>query len=717
MAKATYDYQILAFWATKADETPATALILARSSSLILPLRSHHVSKPAGMGDISGMGVFRHGHALWEPEPNHNYERIKLGDVGYIRRGGFHLLFSATRPLDSCQLGQDVPQSFEPLDVGPFTLRQPLSPGCITESVVEKSGVDVGASASATPSAEPAVSFSFELTKEQGAALVTKCHTFRADVECEADYEEYTKRHYNSWVTFSRKKRLGNDIKPVLVTGVDMTREFSMMAYSSNGASLSSKFTIPAPLIASASGSAWGKWETRGLIHTNCGPHLQNLPPLPEGLGPEIFKPNIEGGPQRPYPNTEETPEELNPKIVKIPEQFNQCVFVRYYTMRWRALWIPEVMKASAGPHDLGPGKNYDETLPELMVQSTSDSNTGFEGGGGSATDYYSLVPYDDSNLEPIHNEERDDFDVIAKYVFENSKAEAVLIHHRDIYQMREGTLTSEMSGILSERRPDIEVDGDGVGRLIGSHCRQDAVYHHSPSGDTSQSGLVHGDSPSNNAAEAVFDKVYERLIENIGSSTQTRPYSHETAIRDDGSLIPQRLYVQGTSIPNDGAPQKIYFATAGGRHLPAELALAGRCDLLVDRDSAVFTELGQTLNLRIEWPGYDGWGAQIRIVNYQEKPKSISRAKLVTDIAKLLHKFIEIKKSVSIDPAYEKFRVGPGGIELHHIGIASLDRVSRGSWQPTLVYNGLKLEEIGRNHLLGSLGKPHYHSEIAQSL
>ena len=63
----------------------------------------------------------------------------------------------------------------------------------------------------------------------------------------------------------------------------------------------------------------------------------------------------------------------------------------------------------------------------------------------------------------------------------------------------------------------------------------------------------------------------------------------------------------------------------------PAELAFAGKCDLLVDGGSAVITGGDHTINLRIEvfdysvipklslvqflplqWPGYDGWGAQV---------------------------------------------------------------------------------------------------------
>lgn len=37
------------------------------------------------------------------------------------------------------------------------------------------------------------------------------------------------------------------------------------------------------------------------------------------------------------------------------------------------------------------------------------------------------------------------------------------------------------------------------------------------------------------------------------------------------------------------------------GDNFPAELALAGKCDCLVDGDGAVFAEQVQTINLRIE--------------------------------------------------------------------------------------------------------------------
>ncbi|KAF9781373.1 hypothetical protein BJ322DRAFT_272750 [Thelephora terrestris] len=221
------------------------------------------------------MGLLDHGDALWEPAPIHSYRRVKAGDVGYIRRGHFHLLFSAGCALGSRQLGVDVPPTFEPLDVGPIIYGQPRLPGCLCTSTVKETGGDLGASVSATPLLEPGISFSFELSEKKGAALVTKYRTYREDIELESGFEEYTKRHYDSWVAFARTTRHGNDIKPVLVTGVEMTRDFAMIAYSNNGTQLSSQFTASVPHVASASVSAMGQ-----MANSRVGSHQLRAPAM-----------------------------------------------------------------------------------------------------------------------------------------------------------------------------------------------------------------------------------------------------------------------------------------------------------------------------------------------------------------------------------------------------------------------------------------------------
>ena len=293
--------------------------------------------------------------------------------MGYVRRGFFQLLFSAGLPLGERQLGADVPLTFKPLDVGPIHRTQPRLSGCLSTITVRGSGVDIGASICPIPCVcsvgsvssstsvtsyrmlEPGVKISFEHKKEQGASLVTKYQTYREDIKRELDFKAYTKRHYDSWVAFARDAKYGDDIKPVLVTGVDMTRDFAMMAYSNSDASLAFEFTTSVPGIASASASAWGTWRTEGLVHTNCGPQLCYPSHSTRATG------STSSGDGR----TE-----------TIQDEYNQCVFVRYYTMRKRASVFPTIITASAGPHDLGSGGNGDGESPKVEVQSDSDSGS-----------------------------------------------------------------------------------------------------------------------------------------------------------------------------------------------------------------------------------------------------------------------------------------------------------------------------------------------------
>ena len=81
-----------------------------------------------------------------EPGPIYSYRRVRLGDVGYIRQGRFHLLFSAGIPLGSRVPGTDVPLTFEPLEIGPIILGEVRPPGHLRTDSVRQIGADVGGS-------------------------------------------------------------------------------------------------------------------------------------------------------------------------------------------------------------------------------------------------------------------------------------------------------------------------------------------------------------------------------------------------------------------------------------------------------------------------------------------------------------------------------------------------------------------------------------------
>ena len=87
-----------------------------------------------------------------EPAPLRHFNRVQLGDVGYVREGCFHLLFSAGKPLGEGELlGVHVPPTFEQLNVGPIITRQPRLPGSLTLNTVRETRASLGASVSAAP--------------------------------------------------------------------------------------------------------------------------------------------------------------------------------------------------------------------------------------------------------------------------------------------------------------------------------------------------------------------------------------------------------------------------------------------------------------------------------------------------------------------------------------------------------------------------------------
>jgi len=403
-------------------------------------LSSHFLSR---FTQCRALLPFKYGDALWlvvlalqraqalpniayrEPGPIYSYKRVRPGDVGYTRRGRFHLLFSAGIPLGTRELGTDVPHTFEPLDIGPIISGKVRPPGYLRTSTVRQIGADVGGSVAVawcvyidfgnesqltkhTSTVEPGARMAFELTRKQGAALITKHPTYRDEIERERTFENYTKQHYDSWVDFARERGDGENVRPVLVTGVDLTREFATVAYSDNQTRMECEFSAAVPGIASTSASVWGSWHIQGLVHTNCGPD-----PFPTQ--------------RRRNPN----PNEGSALESEIPEEYDQCVFIRYYTIRKR-LFIPMVIKAGAGPHQLPKGDHGDGGLGEEGLQALpiDDSMEVDYPETGSPRDTLDEVVHNVPTVGPNHypllstltnwtKSDRDSFDIVADFIFQ----------------------------------------------------------------------------------------------------------------------------------------------------------------------------------------------------------------------------------------------------------------------------------------------------------
>lgn len=190
------------------------------------------------------------------------------------------------------------------------------------------------------------------------------------------------------------------------MTGVDLTREFAAFAYSDNNTHGVCTFSAAVPAVASASASLWGSWSTGGFVHTNCGPYL-----IPATQG-------------------DNNPEEDLVQGSTVPDEYNQCVFIRYYTMRKR-FFVPLVIKAGAGPHQLPkPDPSGDGTGEERLQPSSGDDSTEVR-----YSKTRSLAAVDEvihnvplvcperyPDLPPLTNwtkDDRDGFDIVADFIFQ----------------------------------------------------------------------------------------------------------------------------------------------------------------------------------------------------------------------------------------------------------------------------------------------------------
>jgi len=289
------------------------------------------------------------------PSPADDRIPTSIGDVGFIRDGRFNLLFSAGSPLEEPEPGE-VPATFVPLDVGSPVSGKPRQPGCLHTPNVRPLGPPSGTE-TFTPLYVPSLeqyphrfqifsprlpedeaNFAFELTGDRGAALVTRHRTVPEDMSAKSEtaFEMYIKVHYKSWVNFANSKRRGNDIHLVLVSGFDMTRDFSTVAYSREGDALTSPSTTPTQMFTSSTPPDFrGEWRALFPLKVNNGPRLPS--PRPGRAGNYSYRPS-------------------------------QCVFIRYYTMRSRK-WDQmgsKPTRVGAGPARAGSGSNIDQNTPHV---------------------------------------------------------------------------------------------------------------------------------------------------------------------------------------------------------------------------------------------------------------------------------------------------------------------------------------------------------------
>lgn len=170
------------------------------------------------------------------------------------------------------------------------------------------------------------------------------------------------------------------------------------------------------------------------------------------------------------------------------------------------------------------------------------------------------------------------------------------------------------------------------------------------------------------------------------GSTAAALPIS--SSVPGRGPTVPQQLYNVGTTHAfhlTVGSGMPVVFNVAEGAGIPLEQLLHRRTIHLQAGDERISDMSGDTISIRIEWPGYPSFTKQIASKDWRKKRSPNTREMLAFKVAGAVHAFFKKHANTPCDPPNSRWRIGPNGIRIEHLVLVSLHRVSQGSWQPKL--------------------------------
>jgi len=150
-------------------------------------------------------------------------------------------------------------------------------------------------------------------------------------------------------------------------------------------------------------------------------------------------------------------------------------------------------------------------------------------------------------------------------------------------------------------------------------------------------------------------------------------------------SCIRQRPYrrPKGDPLEDNRVGELITFKVYGQCGMPLRSALRGVYSGLSGRDDPMFVGSRTSISIRLEWPGYAPWAQQMRTKDWRRKPSPITKAKLATEVAKKVDRFL---KDMHHNPRNSHWTPSsPGPVDVSRLALVALEHVSMASWQPHL--------------------------------
>lgn len=231
------------------------------------------------------------GTPLWEPVSSPSHHTPSVGDVGYLRFGGFIRLFNAMLPPGHPDNEDGEPENYVPLVVPATTVHQKIiPPGVIAATGVQTTGVShtdtcVADSILFRHKTLKEISISdahihFKCTAKAGAVVMSSSEVYRKDVARQGlgAFANYMMAHAHEWAKFARFKLMHEVAlhELILMTGCDITKgKYSVTVF--NSARLSKRADASFQL--SPNHQTWSHSPMVGYFQHNHGPRRAVLAP------------------------------------------------------------------------------------------------------------------------------------------------------------------------------------------------------------------------------------------------------------------------------------------------------------------------------------------------------------------------------------------------------------------------------------------------------
>ncbi|KAH9959711.1 hypothetical protein BJV74DRAFT_788663 [Russula compacta] len=173
-----------------------------------------------------------YGHALWDPDPSNVYNKVSVGDMGYVKEGCFYRMFNVLLEWDDplnrilCE-----PEPYTRLDLGPFinTRVSRFSKGDYPSRHVTSTS-DMANTMAADP--DDSAGTTYKCRKRQGAFLTLPHDGTREDVIRTKVFEDYIRDHVESWFTFAQRQGYVERMEElILVSGCTLVTSWGVAAF------------------------------------------------------------------------------------------------------------------------------------------------------------------------------------------------------------------------------------------------------------------------------------------------------------------------------------------------------------------------------------------------------------------------------------------------------------------------------------------------------